>query len=56
MLAEGDLGGSAGVSVGIDYQRDNYTRNGGEWRSYLQMGEQRLIYTELYQPLGRRDG
>ncbi len=56
VLAEGDLGGSAGVSVGIDYQRDNYSRNGGEWRSYLQLGEQRLIYTELYQPLGRRDG
>ena len=56
LLAEGDLGGAAGVSVGIDYQRDNYSRNGGEWRSYLQLGEQRLIYTELYQPLGRRDG
>ncbi len=56
LLAEGDLAGGAEASVGIDYQRTNFSRNGGEWRSYLQVGEQRLVFTELFQPLGRSDG
>ena len=51
LLAEGDLAGAAEVSIGLDYQRTNYSRNGGEWRTYLQLGEQRLIFTELFQPI-----
>ena len=56
LLAEGDLAGAAEVSVGIDYQRANYSRGGGEWRTYLQLGEQRLIFTELFQPVGQALG
>ena len=56
VLTQGDLGGDNGVSLGIDFDATDATKYSGEWRSYLQLGEERLIFTELYQPLGDDTG
>ena len=52
VLTEGDLAGDNGVSIGIDYDLTDATKNSGEWRNFVQLGEERLLFTELYQPLG----
>ncbi len=47
-----DLSGSNSFSIAGSYTKTALNAAGAEWRTVLQMGEQREFFTELYQPLG----
>ena len=46
-----NLEGDNNYNVGVAYTRTEINRLNGEWRTALSLGEDPLIFTELYQPL-----
>jgi NTE family protein len=46
-----DFSGRSAFNLKLSHNRHWLTRNGTEWRNRLQIGEQPMIYTELYHPL-----
>ncbi|QIR13344.1 patatin-like phospholipase family protein [Shewanella aestuarii] len=50
---EDDLSLDSAVSLNLAYTMTNLTDNGGEWHNELEMGIQKRIATEFYQPLDR---
>lgn len=51
---ESDLADLNRFNVAVGYLRPWVNAYGGEWRTLVQLGSERLIETELYQPLLRR--
>jgi len=46
-----DFSGHSAFNLKLSHNRHWLTRSGTEWRNRLQIGEEPLLYTELYQPL-----
>ena len=56
LVWEDDLDNNSDLNFDIAYTMTDLTKNGGEWRSELQMGTQRSFKTEFYLPLdSKRD-
>ncbi len=47
----GNMQGENSFNVGVAYTRTAINKLGGEWRSAIQLGEDPLLITEIYQPL-----
>jgi NTE family protein len=48
---EDDFNGHSDYLVRFEYNKYNLNKLGGEWRNRIEVGKQRQIKTELYQPL-----
>ena len=46
-----DFSGRSAFNLKLSHNRHWLTRSGTEWRNRLQIGEEPMLYTELYQPL-----
>jgi NTE family protein len=51
LLMDGDLTSRSGFSFGADYQATNLSRFLREWRTFVQLGDERLVFSEMYLPL-----
>ncbi len=49
-----DFDNQSEFNLGVGLTRRNLNRLGGEWRNILQIGDDPLIFSELYQPLDER--
>jgi NTE family protein len=48
-----DFSGHSGFDVKLSHNHHWLTRNGTEWRNFLQIGERPAIFSEIYHPLWR---
>jgi NTE family protein len=51
LALEGNFSGSNSFTIAASYTRTAINRLGGEWRSIVQLGSERRLFTEWYQPL-----
>jgi NTE family protein len=49
-----DLNGNSSLGLGLLYTRTALNAFNGEWRTGVQIGDEPLVFTELFQPLGPR--
>jgi NTE family protein len=51
LALEGNFSGSNSFTIAASYTRTAMNRLGGEWRTIVQLGSERRLFTEWYQPL-----
>ena len=51
LALSGNFSGSNSFTIGASYTRTAINPLGGEWRTIVQVGSDRRLFTELYQPL-----